>query len=243
MTHPRLSVIIMAHPSRSTRAAALADELMGQWGRLPDAVASEVRLMATAFDAGGGCWQTARRAWQRWDGARYHLVLQDDVIPCLDFLHTAWMLTDLVREPITFYSGLKAQADALALGKRWISIRKWINAQALCLPGNMIEPMVQWIAEQESDPDIAKAWKTHDDTRIGTFLEVFGLRVLAPCPSLVEHGDCKSVQGHPSSVGGRPRKAKVFIGATSQAMAIDWKQGLDVPLKTNQNGIIWPITK
>lgn len=78
-----LSVSIMAHPKRKAMVEDLLNRLIFRQNQL---------LLATVvWDRRNDEWDTAQRAWQvgMSSGASHHLVIQDDVLPCVDMIEGA----------------------------------------------------------------------------------------------------------------------------------------------------------
>ena len=74
MSGTRLSVSVMAHPSRSHWVHELRERVGIEYANV-------------AWDRGLGIWDTCSRAWEMHDpAATHHLVLQDDALPCRDLL-------------------------------------------------------------------------------------------------------------------------------------------------------------
>lgn len=186
----KLSISVMAHPSREKYFQYLKDNL----GDVPFSI-----------DGGWGVWENCKRAWRMHDPkADYHVVIQDDAIICKDFKARAERLVGHQRKQYAynFYFGNRQAFRELAKQgmKKGYIITRWTNwGVAICLPVWLIEEMIQFCDKLKS---------RHDDTRIGTFLKHKGIELFFPMPSLVNH------RTHESSLVGDPamhRQAWHFI--------------------------------
>jgi hypothetical protein len=224
-----LSATIMAVPQRLGLALGLQARLWQQ----ALALGGRVSLRPLWIDQERrGCWWNAERAWRSGVAgrARWHLVLQDDVLLCRDFLAGALAALDAVERrvgarPVTFYLNRRVAELARQRGLSWASSRSFLNAQALALPRSWIQPWLRWCAAH-----VPAAWP-HDDCRLSIWLQLQRIPVLATCPSLVDHAVwVRSALGHSAAPGGRPRVARWFLGQQRSALAIDWERGLDEPV-------------
>jgi hypothetical protein len=201
--NPILSISIMAHESRLEWLGFL-DSMLG-FG------------VPTFIDRGKrgdpeniGVWANCKRAWQAYNpNCKYHVVVQDDAIPCVHFERIAQNViaqacADYKKMPaISFYYGnrknhLPAAKAALERGNFVIKDRP-IWGVAICLPTYLIPEMIAY-CDKLTIPE--------DDTRIGRFLKHKKIPVYFPIPSLVDHRT-----GHGSLVGdpGDYRRAAYFI--------------------------------
>lgn len=224
-----LEVGIMTHPARLAYAEEMQDILEEQRVGL-GAQVPPIRLVVD--EKAEGPWLCSRKFWASIDPSiPQHLLLQDDLLFCSDFLPAVAMLSRLqLSNPVTYYLPTVAQSQALARGKHWVSVRRFLGGQAFQMPAFLVPQMLQWIdANEGTDPE----WKKHDDYRVQCFFKAHGIRCMATAPSLVEHRteEMVSLMKHQPKVFGRWRKAKVFIGEHARAMEIDWSKGLDDPLK------------
>jgi len=169
-------------------------------------------------------WRTYRECLRLTPAAASHrVVVQDDSIPCRDFmLHAVRAITARPSDLICFYSGgalvphLISISTAAEQGESWarLSNDSWIPAVAISWPAWMI-PHV--LAETRDGLD---SGSSADDQVIGDWCRGRGITPLATVPSLVDHRD-----GHRSLVGGpvgmRFREAVRYIGADDPSL-ISW---------------------
>jgi len=207
----RFTYSIMTHPQRRTMAEALRVTLERQ--RCPDAT----YLGMSVDTERQGPWASARPAWAMClPSQHYHMVLQDDIVVCADFLQTASHLLGLCpqRGPVTFWANRKQVPEAITAGCSWVRIGVWWGAQALAIPGDMVADMLDWVDGHEGQP-FQDPWKTHDDVRISAFFQHNKIPVYATAPSLVEHCNAPSLMGH------RDQSARVWVGE-GPAMGLPW---------------------
>lgn len=183
----KLSVSVMAHPSR----AAMVPTLLGM---LPGA--------QVYWDTNNTIWDTCKGAWKLHDpSADYHVVIQDDAIICQNFEERARKLLESGFSAYSFYfsnsTSLKQMADeALARGGVVRDLLHW--GVAVCLKTSLINEMIKYCDKLPDDAD---------DVRIKKFLQHKGIPTFCPMPSLVDHRpDIDSL------VDNKPgRKAMYFI--------------------------------
>ncbi len=202
-----ISVAIMAHPSRT----AMVDELLT--GLDQDA--------AVVWDEKSDRWDTGRRSLLAYDPeAEYHLVIQDDSIPCADLLTGLNAAVEHVPHhcPLMLYVGNtrphrgvigRAVKEADKVGASWLVMAETYWGPGLVIPTHLIDELVEW-GDSQRDANY--------DRRIGRWFRNQGIEVWCPWPSLVEHRDS------PSLVVGRAggRHAHRFLGADVSALSIDW---------------------
>jgi hypothetical protein len=180
----RLSASIMAHPARSGEVAELAAALD--------------RPVPVHWDEDAGppsgkadrVWANARAAWLMADPeADWHAVIQDDAVPCRDFLAgleraLAHVPPDAVVSPYLGtgrtvpirWEALARAADAA--GASWVRTQKLMWGVCIVLPVGMISEMIQ------------------RDMRVAGWAEKTGREVWYPWPSLVDHRKVPSLTKH-----------------------------------------------
>lgn len=206
-----ISMAIMAHPARERFVdGLLAGELAG------------VRVV---WDERNNRWDTGRRSMLAYDpAATWHVVVQDDVIPCRDFqagiAHALAAVTP--TRPVAFYTGrVRPSAQFVARMVRVAQERRsrWLEfsgpwwGPCVAVPTHMIDPMLAY-CDPLSIPNY--------DRRMTAFFDSLRVKCWYSLPSLVDHrvGD-----ENPSLVPGRSnapsRTAFEFIGEQSP-LDIDW---------------------
>ena len=172
-----------------------------------------------------GIWPTAKIAWQQAFsfGATHHIVLQDDIQLCKDFLLTMSLFTQLFPDnPVCPYCPRKIIEDCRSQNNHWASIPDGCWGQAFMMPVTIVTDFLTW-----TDRHIRDEFKW-DDSRVGMFLVDQHIPAMVCAPSLVEH------LGASSSIAGIPNKNKVarwFIGANKSGLEIDWQSGMNNPVR------------
>jgi len=167
-----------------------------------------------------GCWPTYRRALLAAGAASHHLVLQDDIGLCRDFIAS---VANVIRARpgnlISLYTNAAAVTKARAKGDAWIE-KAGICGPAMIWPKDLIGEFLEW---QDAHIDPAFAW---DTVRVSMWLIKTSKRAFATVPSLTQHLGCGlSTMG----LNGRSKVAAWYIGAETSALGIDWSQGLRSP--------------
>lgn len=210
----KLSVAIMAHPSRLAYAHRLRKRLSGR-GTLIDLV------LDPDPEGPRNPWRTARLAWERTPpGCTHRMVVQEDVIPCPGFVRHARLAIKAKPDRITtFYLGTNAiitwRAMLVAAERcaAWVegSRASWVPALALCIPVRLVDSLA---AFDDGTRPVA------DDEVYGRWCREHGLPWYATIPSLVDHDDdAPSLMRDPYARG--VRRAACPIGDTDPAL-IDW---------------------
>ncbi|MFF5211923.1 hypothetical protein [Streptosporangium sp. NPDC000396] len=186
----KLSVAVMYHPSRASRARELAEQC------------AELRpeLVADPDPAGfPSPLRTAKLAWAACaSGATHHLVLQDDVVLAKGF---AAHLEAIVRcrpdHGIALYVNRNSQRNAYlfrraaALGVRWSQVSRFEYTPTLgfLLPADQAKELARYLS---AVPDEFR----DDDEAVTLFCRNQGIPVVSAVPNLLDHGDLPSVAGN-----------------------------------------------
>lgn len=211
MSETRLSVSIMAHPSRSGWVHDLQEKV-----GLEDS--------AVSWDRSLGLWDTCSRAWRMYHpDATHHLVLQDDALVCRDFragLEAALasrapfdtIASLFVGTPHPGATGVARVRQRVALAEAddcsWLVLPTLRWGLAIVLPAWIIEPMLAW--------EGGAAFPA-DDQRIGRYCrDVMDWRCWYTWPSLVDHRE------GPSLLGSGFTRAFRFIGEDASALEWNW---------------------
>jgi hypothetical protein len=208
----KLSASIMAHPDRSDLVAELAARLD--------------RPVPVAWDdegppsgKGDRVWRTARRGWQMADpGADFHVLIQDDAVPSLDFLAGLERALEHVPEDATVcpYLGqggavghrwARIGAEADRRGASWVLSEKLMWGVAICLPVRLIPEMIERANLATGVPD---------DMRVSGWTQRRHGQVWYPWPSLVDHRPVPSITKH------RAADRRAVRHHTGSALDIDW---------------------
>ena len=169
-----------------------------------------------------GFWPTFRRSLEAARDGSHHLVLQDDLGLCKDFINS---VEELVRvrpkDLIELYTGSKFVPAVRDRGESWLK-KSSISGPATIWPRPFIDEFLSWQSKHidQSCP--------YDDVRVSIWLMRTSKKAFATVPSLVEHlGWNSSTQG----LNGPTRVATWFIGEHRSGMNIDWSRGLESPLQ------------
>lgn len=210
---PRLSAAIMAHPARE-----------GQVAELCAALDRDVPIWwdpeGKANGNGDRVWRQAREAWMMFDSeADWHLLLQDDAVPCGDLL--AGLEGALAHVPaprvVSAYLGngrlvpsrwprLAERADAV--GASWVRTQQLMWGVAIALPTACIPDMVAWADRKAGMPD---------DMRVAAWAKRENIEVAYTWPSLVDHRAVPSLTKHHAH---DRRAIRHHVGSATE---IDWR--------------------
>lgn len=198
-TSVTVSVSVMAHPSRATRAEALARSI----DQLPVRVVYDPDPLGPSSTV-----RTAREAWRPWlAGASHHLVIQDDVVLHADF--QAQVIAATTSQPdaiLSFFSewgsftshALRVAAFA---GYSWVSQPDtYLGTQAALMPAAAARRFAEELLDVGAD--------VPDDHAVHAFAYRHALAHYVSNPNLVEH------EVNPSLVGNGvqgARRATVFL--------------------------------
>ncbi|MEV2274262.1 hypothetical protein AB0I72_01635 [Nocardiopsis sp. NPDC049922] len=185
----RLSTAIMAHPSRRDRAEALA-------ARHPE-LAARVVLDPRPQD-GPSALRTAAAAWSAApEDATHHLVLQDDAVPCADFLPKVLAgvraLPEASLSLFAEWTSMTAHNLRLAAmaGAVWAeAVDEYVPCVALVLPAALGREF------GEAARSRLHTWPAQDDVSLSHFLYERGVTRLCRIPTLVEHDGPASLTGN-----------------------------------------------
>ena len=146
-----------------------------------------------------GAWYNARQCWM-WGlslKSTHHLVLQDDVILCEQFVKAVKKCVENYPEhPLGLYANRKICEEAMKQDIRWCQIPDGTWGQAILLPQSMIAKFLKWEKNH-----ILPNFK-HDDSRLAMYLVNCKIPAMCPMPSLVDHA------GAESSIVGQSNKNK-----------------------------------
>jgi hypothetical protein len=200
------------HSNRCEWVRAMVSQLSAENPQIP--------LTIVEDSEGEGCWPTHRRALLAAGSASHHLVLQDDVGLCRDFIASvAKVIRARPGNLISLYTNTTAVFRARARREAWIE-KAGICGPAMIWPKDLIREFLDW---QEAHIDRAFAW---DTVRVSMWLIKTSKKAFATVPSLTQHLGCGlSTLG----LNGRSKVAAWYIGADRSALGIDWSQGLRSP--------------
>jgi len=209
----KLSISLFTHPLRKSRLEETL-KLLGE----------ETSSMQVIEDKRSeGILETSLRAWSSYDpSADYHMVLQDDIIPCHNFL--ASIPSILAYLPLGSTASLcdnfPVMSQSHTHDKHWLVTDLVHNACALIQPVKQIDDFVQWAS-----------WNIrheyfHDDGALETYLKLNKLHCWHTIPSLIRHNNLGSVYSMRTGIKDRRRigpTESVFIGANADPLDLDWE--------------------
>ena len=212
-----LSIAIQHTPNNADRekwARAMIEQLRGENPKTRLAVIEDAHRQ--------GCWPTFRRALEAAGGASHHIVLQDDIELCRDFIRSVKRLIRVrPRHLIALYTNSDGVYRARARGHSWIE-KFGVCGPAMVWPKNLIGEFLRW-QDAHINPDFE-----FDTVRVSMWLIKTSKRSFATVPSLTQH------LGFRSSLLGLNDPSKVaawYIGENRSALDIDWSRGFLAPVK------------
>lgn len=202
----------MAHPDRADQVA----ELMARLDR-PAAIAWDDE--GPPSGSGDRVWRTARRGWQLADpDADWHVLIQDDAVPCDDLLAglelaLRYVPSDAVVSPYLGtgrtvpirWEALARAADAAQVP--WVRSENLMWGVCLALPVRMIPSMIEFADRRAGVPD---------DMRVAGWARRHGHEVWYTWPSLVDHLPIPSLTKH------KARERVARLHHRGSALGIDW---------------------
>jgi hypothetical protein len=210
----KLSVAVMAHPSRAESVTRLQ--------RLLD------REAPVTWDRENDRWETGRRSLLSYDqNASHHLVIQDDALPAPDLCAALERWIPTLPKPnnsvICLYAGNIGKFTRIITTARpvppcWLQMSKVQWGVALVIPTGHIESAVAF-GDRCAVPNY--------DMRISLWAQSKRLPVYYPYPSWVNH------EPGPSLVKGHGEKRQAYRCLGIQQSALDWavKDPCVVPIR------------
>jgi hypothetical protein len=210
-----LSIAIQHTPSRAERrfwTGVMIRQLQDEKPSVPVSVIEDTRLE--------GCWPTHRRALEAARDVSHHVVLQDDLGLCRDFI--ASVKEVIKARPgnlIALYTNSPAVFRARSRRESWVEYAGGYGP-AMIWPRYLIKEFLEW-----QDAHISGKFE-FDDVRVSMWLIKTSRKAFATVPSLVEHLGCgRSTLG----LNGRSKVASWYVGRNRSALAVDWSRGLSSP--------------
>lgn len=188
----RVSASIMAHPDRAPAVAellaALDREVPVHWD-----------LEGPPAGNGDRVWRVAREAWRMFDpSAGYHVLIQDDALPCADFLAGMERALDHVpdhalvcpylgqgRNVPRRWAQMAERADSA--GASWVRSYTLMWGVSIAVPTRFIPDMIAWCDRKAGMPD---------DMRVGRWFQRQHIDTWYTWPSLIDHRRGPSLTKH-----------------------------------------------
>jgi hypothetical protein len=168
---------------------------------------------------GDRVWRTARGGWELADPtADFHVLIQDDALPCADFLAgleraLEHVPDDAVVSPYLGRGGAagprweRIGAEAERRGASWVLSSKVMWGVALVLPVRLIPDLIERADRMTGVPD---------DMRVAGWAQRRHAQVWYPWPSLVDHQPVPSITKH------RAADRHAVRHHTGSALEINW---------------------
>jgi len=169
-----------------------------------------------------GCWPTYLRCLEAASGASYHLVLQDDITFCKDFVGAvAEVINARPRQLISLFTNSPAVYKARRRSETWIQDCA-AAGPAVIWPRESITDFLEW---QETHIATTLPW---DDLRVSMWSIKTSKPIFATVPSLTQHlGFNTSLLG----LNSRSKVATWYVGDKRSGLGIDWSQGFRAPAR------------
>ena len=169
-----------------------------------------------------GCWPTFQRSLEPIPGCSHHLVLQDDLELCADFVAT--LLAAIRARPgdiFNLYTSSDVAPLALARGHAWLE-KPGVAGPSMVWPVELIAEFMRWQARH-----VAPEFE-YDTVRVSMWLIKTGRKAFATVPSLTQH------LGAVSSTLGLNDEDKIALCYDRNhdhngGPGIDWTRGLAEP--------------
>lgn len=217
MADPVLSIAI-AHTPTPSRRHLLRDleHSMGGSTRIHRHAVRYTVITDVQAQGYAGIWPTMGAALASIGReATHHLVMQDDVIACRNYLPAVRYLAGVQPDKIIqLFSMRTTLIDTVReRGNNWWTCTGNVYTQAMIWPVAVLRDFLRW-ERAHIDPRFP-----NDDQRISMYSLFHGLAVWCTTPSLVEHvGFDRSEIGHPAT---KNRVARWFLGDIDPC-TLDW---------------------
>jgi hypothetical protein len=183
--------------------------------------APELSIVIVADEARQGCWPTFRRALECGRAGTHHLLLQDDLELCRDFVATVNAAIEARPHDIL---NLYTCSDVVPLvrerGEAWLQ-KLGCAGPSMVWPRSLIAEFLAWQARHVV-PEFQ-----YDTVRASLWMIKTGRKSYATVPSLTQHLGAES-----STLGlnDADKIALCYQGRERSGTEIDWTRGLETPL-------------
>jgi len=223
----RLSISVM-HCSWSAYRVAMLRDIIERLGDLSSLVSFSICDDVNK----NGVWWNCKQAWSKvHPESTHHIVLQDDMMPCKNFIQTLYAIIQMRPENIVhIFASNDAAIKALEEDKHWYTTPDGSWGGSIILPRKHFG-WCEWSDEHFQDLE-----RLYDDARMDFYAICNEQLIWSITPSLIEHvGYDKSlIRNAPLKY----RMSRKYIG-DSDPMDIDWSKGANNPFV---GGITWGIT-
>lgn len=210
-------IAITSLPNRMDSVIGMIERLGKQYRDIITIVLDENRL---------GCWETSKGAWEKFNPNKtHHIVMQDDILFCKDFVETMNMISLLLpNNPVLPYSNNQIAQKAMDRGDSWFILRGICWGQALMMPNKLIPDFIDYVDER-----VGEGYESYDG-RLNYWVTNRNIDTYCTVPSLVQHNlDYKSAMGHNAC----RTFSKYFIGEVRSGLSVNWMNGIAKPYRTS----------
>lgn len=210
-----LSIAIQHTPGRADReewVRAMVEQLRREDANCQLAVVEDVKR--------DGSWPTYLRTLQAGSGAPHHLVLNDDLALCKDFVASVRkVIRARPNSLISLYTKSRVVFRAWHRRESWIQ-NSGVEGAAVIWPTPLIAEFLEW-----QSVHVASDFP-YEDVRVSMWLHKTAKPAFATVPSLTQHlGVGASLLG----LNGLSKVAAWTLAPDRSALGIDWSQGLRSP--------------
>lgn len=171
-----------------------------------------------------GIWWNCKQAWNKYHPrSTHHLVLQDDMLPCHNFIPALLKLIEIKpTQIIHIFASNVAVLTAQSQNKHWYTTPEGSWGGAVMLP-RFDFGWCEWSDQHLRDFSIH-----NDDTRLDNYALCHQKLLWNTSPSLIEHiGYDKSLIGNNNASW---RMSKLYIG-NQDPLQLDWNLGANDPVQ------------
>ncbi len=211
------SIAIQHTPDRADRRAwveAMVKQIRAEDPTIPLAVIEDKKR--------DGSWPTYLRTLRAASGATHHLVLNDDLALCKDFVASVRRV--IRARPfnlVSLYTNSRVALTAWHRHETWVQ-NSGVEGAAVIWPRALIGEFIRW---QKVHVANGLPW---EDVRVSMWLVKTSRPAFATVPSLIEHlGVGASLLG----LNGQSKVAAWSLAPDRSGLGIDWSRGLRFPLR------------
>lgn len=208
-----IAVRVQAHPSRVHLREALFERL----SPLPTEVLEHSSEPPNP-------WEGYRRCLTDLPDCSHVLIIQDDALPCLNFVPALEQIAEKINHPVCLFVGAVPASTAaqsrraMIRGQRYIPLQRttFVPLVAVLWPRHSAQNFLLWANSQ------SRAITRADDGNAARWMIRTKQQVFVSVPSLVEHNDCiESVKGGRPATWGKDR-GRVAALLAEDGLAYDW---------------------
>lgn len=172
-----------------------------------------------------GAWKCAHQALKvvaGIEGATHAIVLDDDFLPCRDFLAAIHLHLKLLgpEASISYLTMRRVVREAKEKGVHWVRTPDALCGSAIVWSIEKIRSFLDFVRYTREEFDA-------DDSKIACWHMAHNDLIWATAPCLLEHKDVTSLMGHTND---NKRVAPWFAGYETSALEFDWEKDVKNPL-------------